>query len=340
MKNEKQLSIIDVARLAGVSTATVSHVINKTGRFSKNTEQKVMRVIEEYGYVSNNAARSLKSSSSHTVGLIIPNISNDFFSSVAVTVEQFFDYYDYSLFICNTDNDPQKERRYFRRLDSMRVDGIIVISCQKKIEKDLVSRNIPIVLLDRAPENDLDLAVVTSDAKSGIYRATSSLIEKGCRNIIFISSFLATYTSDNRITNRSIGYVEAMRDHGFSDAESRILSLPSGPSIVHTETTVYNYLSEGHKVDGIICTSDNQAIGAMEAVKRAGLRVPEDVKVYGFDNQFQSRISTPTLSTVERSPSSLGKISSEVLMNLIRNRPVEKKTILECSLVERESTAS
>ena len=330
------LSIIDVARLAGVSTATVSHVINKSGRFSRETEEKVMKVIEQYGYVSNNNARSLKSSASHTVGLIIPNINNDFFSSIAVTIEQFFDYYDYSLFICNTDNDPQKERRYFRRLDSMRVDGIIVISCQKKIEKDVISRNIPIVLLDRLPQNDMDLPVVTSDAKNGIYQATTSLIEKGCRNIIFISSFLATYVS----TNRYEGYQEALKDHGFPASRQTIIQLESGPSIVHSETSVFNYISRGNKVDGIICTSDNQAIGAMEAVKRRGYRVPEDIKVYGFDNQFQSRISTPTLSTVERSPSSLGRISSEVLMNLIRNKPAEKHTILSCSLVQRESTAS
>ncbi len=330
------LSIIDVARLAGVSTATVSHVINKSGRFSRETEEKVMKVIEQYGYVSNNNARSLKSSASHTVGLIIPNINNDFFSSIAVTIEQFFDYYDYSLFICNTDNDPQKERRYFRRLDSMRVDGIIVISCQKKIEKDVISRNIPIVLLDRLPQNDMDLPIVTSDAKNGIYQATTSLIEKGCRNIIFISSFLATYVS----TNRYEGYQEALKDHGFPASRQTIIQLESGPSIIHSETSVFNYISRGNKVDGIICTSDNQAIGAMEAVKRRGYRVPEDIKVYGFDNQFQSRISTPTLSTVERSPSSLGRISSEVLMNLIRNKPAEKHTILSCSLVQRESTAS
>ena len=335
MKNKKLLSIVDIARLAGVSTATVSHVINNSGRFSAETKEKVMKVIEEHGFVSNNAARSLKSSSSHTIGLILPNINNDFFSSIAVTIEQFFDYHDYSLFICNTDNDPQKERRYFRRLDSMRVDGIIVISCQKRIESDVISRSIPIVLLDRVPENDLNLCVVTSDAMDGIYQSTSSLIAKGCRSIIFLSSYLATYVK----TNRSDGYVKAMHEHGLS-SRLHIIQLGSGPSIVQSETSVYNYIAQGNKVDGIICTSDNQAIGAMEAVKRLGLRVPEDVKVFGFDNQLQSRICTPSLSTIERSPSSMGRIASEVLMNLIRNKPVSKKTVLNCSLVHRESTAS
>lgn len=331
------LSIVDIAKLSGVSTATVSHVINKSGRFSKETEEKVKNVIEQYGYVSNNTARSLRSSASHTVGLILPNINNDFFSTIAVSVEQFFDYHDYALFICNTDNDPQKERRYFHRLDSMRVDGIIVISCQKTLENDIVSRNIPIVLLDRTPLNNMDLPVVTSDVPEGMFQATASLINKGCKNIIFVSSYLATYAS----TNRRQGYLDAMNRYGlYADPEKTVIQLPEGPSIVQTETMIYNYISAGNKVDGIICTSDNQAIGAMAGVKRLGLRVPEDVKVFGFDNQFQSRICTPTLSTIERSPSSLGKISSEILLNLIRNKPIDKKTVISCSLVERESTRS
>ncbi|MBQ6126967.1 MAG: LacI family DNA-binding transcriptional regulator [Erysipelotrichaceae bacterium] len=335
MKEKKTLSIIDIARLSGVSTATVSHVINKSGRFSKETEEKVRNVIERYGYVSNNTARSLRSASSHTVGLILPNINNDFFSSIAVSVEQFFDSSDYALFICNTDNDPQKERRYFHRLDSMRVDGIIVISCQKMLESDLVSRNIPIILLDRTPMNSMDLCVVTSDPKRGIYEATSSLIRKGCRNIIFISSFLATYVKSDRVD----GYLEAMHEHGLpAERGKTVLQLPQGPSIVHAETRLIDFISEGNPVDGIICTSDNQAIGAMAGLRRLGLKVPQDVKVFGFDNQFQSRICTPTLSTIERSPSSLGKISSQTLLDLIHNKPTEKKITISCSLIEREST--
>ncbi len=334
MKNNRSLSITDIARLANVSVATVSHVINRTGRFSKATEEKVKRVIDQYGYVSNNAARSLKSNSSHTVGLIIPNINNDFFSSIAVTIEQFFDEHDYSLFICNTDNNPEKERRYFRKLDSMMVDGIIVISCQKMLESDCVSRNIPILLLDRTPFNNMDLCEVSSDASNGIYQATEALINKGCKNIIFISSYLATYVS----TNRSEGYINAMHAHGLTANKDTILQLESGPSIVNAETAIMKYISEGNKVDGVICTSDNQAIGAMEGLKRLKLRIPEDVKVFGFDNQFQSRICTPTLSTIERDPSTLANISSQKLLELINGEETEKKTVLKCSLIEREST--
>ena len=333
--NKKTISIVDVARLAGVSTATVSHVINQNGRYSKATEEKVKKVIEEYGYVSNNAAKSLKSSSSHTVGLIIPNINNDFFSTIAVSIEQYFDSMNYALFICNTDNDPQKERRYFHKLDSMQVDGIIIISCQNTLSSDLISRDIPILLLDRLPMNTMNLKAVFSDAIHGIYMATERLIEKGCSNIVFISSFLATYVS----TNRKEGYLNALKDHGIKDVN--FIQLPSGSSLITAETAVLDYLCSGKKIDGIVCTSDNQAIGAMTALKRMGLSVPEDVKIFGFDNQIQSRICTPALSTIHRQPSLMGKTAAEILLKLIRRKEdVPQETIIECSLIERKSTGN
>ena len=333
MNNRKSVSIVDVAKLAGVSTATVSHVINKNGRYSKATEEKVNQVIEKYGYVSNNAAKILKSSSSHTVGLIIPNINNDFFSTIAVSIEQYFDSVNYSLFICNTDNDPQKERRYFHKLDSMQVDGIIVISCQNTLASDLVSRGIPILLLDRLPVNTMGLKSVISDAVHGIYMATEKLIEKGCRNIVFISSYLATYVS----TNRKDGYLNAMKEHGLED--TAIIQLPSGSSLINTETAVMDYVNSGKKVDGIVCTSDNQAIGAMAGLRRLGFNIPEDVKVFGFDNQIQSRICTPSLSTIHRQPSLMGESAAKMLMKLIKGKEeVPQQTMINCFLIERQST--
>ncbi len=335
MNNNKTISIVDIAKLAGVSTATVSHVINRSGRYSKATEEKVKAVIEKYGYVSNNAAKSLKSSSSHTVGLIIPNINNDFFSTIAVSIEQYFDSMDYALFICNTDNDPQKERRYFRKLDSMQVDGIIVISCQKMLESDLTSRDVPILLLDRTPLNAMHLRSVTSDARHGIYMATKNLVEKGCRKIVFVSSFLATYVN----TNRKDGYLQAMYEHGLKVDDSAIIQLPSGSSLINTETAIVDYLTEGKQIDGIVCTSDNQAIGAMTGLKRMGLSVPEDVKVFGFDNQIQSRLCTPSLSTIHRQPSLMGEKAAEILMKLIKKtEDIPQETVINCSLIERRST--
>ena len=266
----------------------------------------------------------------------MPDINNDFFSQLAVTIEHYFDDHDYSLFICNTENNPEKELRYFRKLDSMRVDGIIVISCQKMLESDIISRNIPVLLLDRTPMNNMNLPTVTSDVSNSIYRATETLINKGCKNIVFISSFLSTYVP----TTRSASYLQAMNDNNMPVSRDSIIQLQRGASIIQTENQLMDYINSGKKVDGVICTSDNQAIGAMTAFKRLGLRVPEDAKVFGFDNQFQSRVCTPTLSTIERHPTQLGEAASELLIGLIRGeKDIEHDIVIKGDLIERESTS-
>lgn len=335
MNDKNTLSIKDIARLSGVSVATVSHVLNKKGRYSKETEEKVNRIIRQYGYRMNNAAKSLKSSSSHTVGLIIPSINNDFFSTIASTVETWFDERDYSLFICNTNNDPDKEIRYFRRLDAMQVDGILCISCQRMLDSTLLTRDIPVLLIDRKPINNQDLCTVASDAEDGIYTTTKTLIERGCRNILFVSSFLATYVS----TSRKDGYLRAMQEYQLPAGEETVLQLPKGMSLQTAEVAIVDYVQSGKPVDAVVCTSDNQAIGVMTGLKRLGISIPDDVKVTGFDNQFQSQICTPTLSTIARDPYSLAVIASGNMYKLIQgDADIERHVVLKTRLIEREST--
>ncbi len=335
MNDKEPLSIKDIARLSGVSVATVSHVINKKGRYSQETADKVNRIINRYGYRMNNAAKSLKSSSSHTIGLIIPNINNNFFSTIATETEHYFDAHDYSLFICTTDNDPEKEIRYFRKLDAMMVDGILCVSSQRMLDSDLLNRDIPVLLIDRTPANNKNYHIVDNDNTLGIYKSTCRLIELGCRNIIFISGYLASYVP----TSRKDGYLRAMNEHHLHAGDDTIIQMSKGVSLELAEIEVINYIQKGNPVDGIVCTSDNQAIGAMTGLKRLGIRIPEDVKVIGFDNQFQSRICTPTLSTLERDPYQIGTISSENLLRLIRGETdVPRHVTLDTYLIEREST--
>lgn len=334
MGRSKTISIMDIAKMAGVSVATVSHVMNNTGRFSKETELKVKQVIKDSGFVFNNAARSLKSSSSHTIGLILPNINNPFFANIASIVESYTFEHDYALFVCNTNNSADKEKQYFKKLNSMQVDGIIVISCQKEIVDDIVQRNIPIILIDRTPTNNMNLTIIASDAEEGIYQETKTLINKGCRNLVFISSFLSTYTN----SNRSNSFIKALKESNIEINDEQIIHLPQGESIITTETAIVEYINSGRTIDGIICTSDNQAIGAIAGLKQLGLKVPEDVKVFGFDNTLQSQISTPTISTIERYPTIIGQTAAEVLMDSINKKEVKPYYEIKCSIIERQST--
>ena len=127
-------------------------------------------------------------------------------------------------------------------------------------------------------------------------------------------------------------------ESGLPVLEDSIIQLERGSSLSTAETALMEYLNKGHKVDGIICTSDNQAIGAMAALKRMELSIPGDVRVFGFDNQLQSRICSPSLSTIERYPNQLGNVAAETLLKLIRKEETEKRIVVPCSLVERTST--
>lgn len=153
---------------------------------------------------------------------------------------------------------------------------------------------------------------------------------------MFISSYLAKYVKTNRVD----GYLQAMRENTLSVSSDRIIQLDQGASLINAETAIVDHLNKGNKVDGVVCTSDNQAIGCMAGLKRMGLRIPEDVKVFGFDNQFRSRICTPTLSTIEREPVRMGKTAADLLLKPIRNKKEDlpHETILKCRLIERGST--
>ena len=129
-----------------------------------------------------------------------------------------------------------------------------------------------------------------------------------------------------------------MLESGLYAGSDTIIQLGRGSSLSTAETSLMEYINDGNKVDGIVCTSDNQAIGTMTALRRLNLSVPRDVKVFGFDNQLQSRICSPSLSTIERYPSQVVSTAAETLLKLIRREAIEKRIIIPCSLIEREST--
>ena len=282
--HKKKLSIKDIAAISGVSIATVSRVLNNKGGYSKETEEKINALAKSYGYVSNMNAKSLRESKSQTIGLIVPDISNDFFATLALHIENYSAKHNYSVFICNSANNVQKEKDYFKSLASKCVDGIICISGLNKLTEDIIYNDIPIVCIDRYPENNKTIPRISSDDIHAAFLATEHLIKKGCRDIVFISSFTADY-----------------------EKKERYLGLA--------------------------------ALGALYALKRANLKVPEQVKLIGFDNTLYSRLPTPSISTIERNPKMLAEKGCEVLLNMIQGKDIGSiDTIVPVVLVERESS--
>ncbi len=333
---DRSLSIKDIAAISGVSIATVSRVLNHKGGYSEETEKRVLAVIQSYGYISNMAAKTLREAHSQTIGLILPTVDNSFFSSLAYSIESYLYEHQYSLFICNSGNQVEKEQSYFRTLAGKGVDGILCVSSMDTLSDDILSWGIPIVCIDRRPTASRPLPWVGNDDSLAGRLAAGHLLKKGCRHILFISSYLAGYTRSRRLE----GYAQALEQHGLRLDKNYVLERSGkDPTQIETELLTYDFLQKGFAVDGIITTSEMSALGALYALHRTGLRVPEDVKLVSFDNTLYSLLTSPPLSSIERSPQQLARKSCEILLGLIQGRlPASYEVTVPTSLVERGSS--
>lgn len=335
-KPDRLLSIKDIAAISGVSIATVSRILNHKGGYSAETEKRVQAVVESYGYISNMAAKTLRESRSQTIGLIMPTVDNSFFSTLAYSVETYLYEHQYSVFICNSGNQVAKEQSYFRTLAGKGVDGILCVSGMDTLSDDILGWGIPIVCIDRRPHASRPLPWVGNDDMQAGRLATEHLLRKGCRHILFVSSYLAGYTRRHRLE----GYAQALEQHGLQLDKNYILERTGAdPTQIETELLTYDFLQRGFAVDGVITTSELSALGALYALRRAGLQVPQDVKLVSFDNTLYSLLTTPPLSSVERNPQQLARKGCDMLLELIRGgQPAACEVTVPVDLVERGSS--
>lgn len=337
MTTEKKIvSIKDIAKISGVSVATVSRVLNDKGKCSEATRRRVLAVAEQYGYVSNMAAKSLRQAKSNTIGLILPNITNAFFSMIAYSIERQLFHRQYSLFVCNSGNNADNERAYFRTLIGRGVDGILCISDLNELPHEVLDRHIPIVAIDRHPKVKRAIPWVGNNDRQASCDATALLIRKGCRHIAFISGYFAEYNH----TTRQAGYQQALSANGIPFDRNLVIERSGkDPTHIEVEVLVYECIKQGHPIDGIVASSEPAGIGALFAVKNAGLSVPEDIKLICFDNSPISVLTSPALSSIERNPDMIAAKSCELLLKLIDGEePEETDIYVPTSLIDRSST--
>lgn len=339
MDKKRSISIKEIAKLSNVSVATVSRVINNNGRFSEETRKKVQQVIDKYGYTTNMAARSLRMSKSKTVGLIVPNIDNEWFSHLVLEIEKYFFDKNYSVFICNTSQDEGKEIEYFKSLDSKLVDGIICISGIEEIPMDVITRNIPVVCIDRKPKDHNNAYYVESNHYSGGYQATEELIKQGCQRIAIVSRNKTLSVNKQRLD----GYRQALKDYGLTEyVELQILLDPSSANYEGAREAVNELIRSQIPFDGVFATNDWRAYGVMMALAENHIKVPQDVKVIGFDDIFISHACHPSLSTIRQDTSGLANKASSLLLDLMNDKEIqrdERRYILPVEVIRRDSTS-
>lgn len=336
MKSKRNLSMKEIAKLSNVSVATVSRVINQNGRFSKETEKRVRAVIDKYGYKTNMVAKSLRMRQSKSIGIIVPNIKNEFFATITLEIENYFFSEGYSVFICNTNGEEEKEQEYLKSLDAKGVDGLIYISGEEDLSLSSLQRDIPIVCIDRKPKLEANIAIVESDNYSGGFLATEKLIHEGCKNILIIRGKRHLST----IHLRHKGYLAALEKYNLPIRKELIIDLDHMSFEQSKEVMNRIIMKDKVQFDGVFALNDWVALGALFALKENDIDIPTDVKLIGFDNISIAKYSHPGITTINQDKKKLGKEAAKSLLNFINKKETKAKLdiIIPVSLVERETT--
>lgn len=326
------ISIKKIAEMAGVSTATVSRVLNDTGRFSEETRMKVLKLVEEYGYRTNIVAKSLRTNRSQTLGVIIPDITNEFFAQIVLAIENYCFPKGYSIFVCNTNENGEKEKQYLKSLEAKGVDGLIYLSGVAEFDEGVLGK-IPRVCIDRKTTGG-NSVFIASDNYRGGFLATEELITKKCRRIVILKDYRNTLTSPYA---RYEGYRDALKQYNLPFEQELVLNVEIGAK--EARTAITNLLRAGISFDGIFAVTDNLAAGAIAALKDHHIKIPEQVKIVGFDNISISQYSTPSISTVNQNTEQMGEIAARILLDIIENKKTDHSDVtLPVELIVRESS--
>lgn len=330
---KKKATLEDVAREAGVSICTVSRVIHNKGYISENTRKRVKEAIRKLNYRQDMIARSLKTNSTDTIGFIVTDLSNPFFSVMSKGIDRIISKKEYSLLVCNTDSNPSKEMKYLDLLLQKRVDGIILASCggtEEKI-KEVVDEGTPIVLVDNYIEG-FSLDSVTVDNFMGAYKLTSHLLQLGHIRIGLISGPLSESSARERLD----GYKSALTDHGI-DFDSKLVTVGDFRLKSGYRNTL-ELLSIIPSPTAIFATNNFMALGALSALKQKGLRVPSDLALVGFDMVEIASVVSPSITTMAYSPGRIGILAARLLLEKIEGGDGKTQNLLlKPRLLIRES---
>jgi len=348
-------SIKDVARRAGVSTATVSHVINKTRFVRDETRQKVLDVIEELNYQPSAIARGLATNSTLTIGVVVSDITNPFFTAMVRSIQDELNEHAYHALILNTDEDPERENDVLRLLAARQIDGLIITPTGVRSEQliQMALANLPIVLLDRGTPG-VEAPVVGVDNEEGAYEATKHLLEAGhCRIAALVGLEAITTQLD-----RANGYRRALQEAGISIDEALIVhadprfyknqpaqfamatpprratNLQMTPIAFQALQQILD-LSDG--TTAIFVANNQMTVGALHALKERGLRCPEDISLISFDDHDWALVFSPSLTVVRQPTYRLGLAAAKLLMKLINGEAIEQPSPLPVELIIRES---
>ncbi|WP_281615576.1 LacI family DNA-binding transcriptional regulator [Flammeovirga sp. SubArs3] len=336
-----QYTMQDIANQLGISKSTVSRALKNHPDISQETKDAVNKLAEEMDYQPNSLALSLRHKKSFVLGIIVPEIVHDFFANVISGVQSVAYEEGYNVMICISNESPEQEKVDVKAMYSSRVDGLL-ISLTKETKdlaslQSIINKGVPTVMFDRVAE-ELEVSKVITDDFQGAFMATEHLINQGCKKIVHLSGPNNLAISKLRLK----GYMAALEKNNIAVDESLIVPCPKGDLDEGKEVTK-GILKSGLDFDAIFANNDVSAIGAMNALKEEGKKIPEDVSVVGFGDWRLSQLLDPPLSSIEQSGFDIGLQAAKLLFEQIKaeEKDIEfspRTEVVQNNLIKRASS--
>ena len=323
-------TINDVAKKAGVSTATVSRIINGQSGYTEKTREKVLEIIQEMGYKPNAIARGLVNKRTNTIGVLLPSLSSRLSSALLKGIENSAHQLDYSVIICDTESDGKRTIEYLDVLSEKQIDGIIITSEWLKdlYEEAIVKMKIPVVLVLTASSH-LQIPYIKVDDYQASYQATEYLVGKGHKEIGMISG---SKTDKLAGLPRIEGYKQALTDNSLTISENRIaygdFAYRSGMRCME------ELMKKAPEITAVFAASDEMAVGALSCAYKKGVKVPDDLSIIGYDDTQDAEMAIPPLTTIHQPIYEMGEKAVEMLLN---TKGAVESVIMPHHIIERDS---
>lgn len=329
-------TIHDVAKRAGVAPITVSRVVNNSGYFSQETRRRVESAIAELEYVPNRLARSLRSKRTNTLALVLTDITNPFFTTLARGVEDAASDAGFMVIFCNTDESETEERKYLQVLLQQQVDGILLVPARSSAEpvKLIQKQNTPVVVLDRRVPPEAQVDMVHCDNENGAYQLVKTLIDLGHRQIAILGGPRSVSTADDRLA----GYQRALCEAGVTNNDHLIYAG------TFTQASGYELVQQVLKAEprptALFAANNLIAIGALRALRDSGLRVPEEMAMVSFDDLPANLVTFPFFTVVAQPAYEMGFTATQLLLARLAGKAPEQcqEVILPTEMIVRQSS--
>jgi len=337
MKANREVTIYDIARELSLSPSTVSRALKDHTHIKKDTKKKVIAVAKELGYQRNKFASNLRLRKTHTLGVVVPRLNSYFMATAIAGIEKITNARGYSLIISQSQESGRKEAESVMTLFNSRVDGLLVSLAYDTRNLDhfkiLFNKNIPVVFFDRVFECNGCASIVIDNFRAA-YEIVAHLISQGCRRIFHLGG----NTLRNVYSERMRGYKQALEDNNIRFEKDLVMN--SDLDDQAGREAVKTILKMKERPDAVFAANDSSAVSVMIGLKNAGIRIPGEISVAGFNNEPVSQVILPNLTTINYPAHEIGEIAATTLINKLNNvNSVSLSTIvLEHKLIIREST--